>query len=248
MGIITRMSLEAHQIEREESFKCSVLSHTLLTHRLHNIVISKPEGFIYQAGQYLKLYLNDGTYRLYSIANAPHDSHIELHIQEPVQDNFIKSFLKTLAPGQDVFISDSRGQLARPSILTNPMILIAGGSAFAPFKAIIEDLDKKSNVDFPVKLFWGLQEFKDIYYLEELERIKRDTDWFNYQIILNNTTESWEGKVGNLTDFIFSDVDTLENVTMHVGGSFTMVKDMFYHALQCNLPQSHFYSDYDLKT
>lgn len=241
------MSLDAQKVEKEPSFQCSILSHTLLTHRLHNIVLSKPEGFDYIAGQYLKLYFNDGTYRLYSIANAPHYPYIELHIQEPAQDNLLKSFLQTLAIGQNLIISESKGQLARPPALKNPMILIAGGSAFAPFKAIIEDLHKKNEVNFPISLFWGLQTSKDIYYLEELKHLYSETDWFHYQIILDNAIEFWEGKVGNLVDCIFSEVNTLEDVTVHVCGSFPMVQNIFYRALQCNLDKSHFFSDYDLK-
>jgi CDP-4-dehydro-6-deoxyglucose reductase len=242
------MSLDAQQLESVPSYKCSILSHTFLTHKLHNIRISKPKDFVYQAGQYIKLYLNDGTYRLYSIANAPHQPHIELHIQEPNHDNFLKSFLHTLTIDQDLFISDAMGKLVLPSHIEHPTLLIAGGYAFAPFKAILEDLYIKKDVNSPVYLYWGLSKTSDIYHYDELKKIKNSTNWFDFQIILSNPEDGWEGKIGNLASFIFSDFNNLEDFTLYVCGSMNMVEDIYHKALQNNLTQSNFYSDYDLKS
>ncbi len=242
------MSLDAQKSESVPAFKCSIHSHTLLTHKLHNVVIKKPQGFKYHAGQYIKLYLNDGSYRLYSIANAPHHHYIELHIQEPTHDNFLKSFLQTLQHDQVLFISDPMGKLIFSSSIAQPTISAAGGYAFAPFKAILEDLHMKKAVNAPIYLYWGLSKTSDIYHYEELKKIKATASWLKIQIILSNPDDAWKGKVGNLVDFIFADFNNLENFTMYVCGSINMVKDTYCQALQNNLLQSNFYSDYDLSS
>ena len=241
------MSFETQKSESGPFFKCSILSHTLLTHKLHSIVISNPEYFTYKAGQYIKLYLDDGTFRLYSIANAPNLHYLELHIQEPNHDNFLKNFLLTLKINQTLFISNSMGKLVCSPNINHPTLLIAGGYAFAPLKAIIENLYMKEDVNFPVYLYWGISTILDVYYHKELKKIKEDVDWFNYQLILSHYDNQWKGDIGKLGDFIFRDFNNLEDFNMYVCGSKTMVKDIYDKALQNNLMPSHFYSDYDLE-
>jgi NAD(P)H-flavin reductase len=240
------MSFQTQQSESVPTFKCSILSITLLTHKLYNIIISKPKNFTYQAGQYIKLYLDDDTFRLYSIANAPNPHYLELHIQEPNHDNYLKEFLLTLKLNQTLFISDSMGKLVCPPTVTHPILLIAAGYAFAPLKAILENLYMKRDVNFPVYLYWGLSTILDIYHQKELQKIKNDANWFNYQIILSHYDDQWSGKTGNLADFIFRDFDNLEDYNMYVCGSKDIVKDIYDQALQNNLTHSHFYCDYNL--
>ena len=242
------MASAVQHLESNLRFDCMVLSHTLLTHTLHKILITKPKLFEYRAGQYIKIYLNDGTHRLYSIANTPHHPYIELHIQEPSQDNYVKNFLRTLKINENIFISDSMGNLVYPPKIKQTTLFVAGGYAFAPFKAIIESLCIEGEVEFPIFLYWGISNILDAYYQKELKKIKNDLEWFDFKVILSNFSNKWKGESRNLLDVIFYDYNNLERYNMYVCGSMSMVSTIYHKAVQHKLLPSNFYSDYDLKT
>jgi len=242
------MASAVQHLESDLRFECMVLSHTLLTRTLHKILITKPKLFEYKAGNYIKIYLKDNTYRLYSIANTPHHPYIELHIQEPSQDNYIKNFLRTLKTNENIFISDSMGNLVYPPKINQATLFVAGGYAFAPFKAIIESLCIEGGVTFPIFLYWGISNISDAYYQNELQKIKRDVEWFDFKVILSKSATKWKGDSGNLLDFIFYDDNNLDRHNMYVCGSMSMVSTIYHKALRHNLLPSNFYSDYDLTT
>lgn len=241
------MASTVQKLENIVHFECTILSHTLLTRTLHKVVITKPKLFEYRSGQYIKIYLNDNTYRLYSIANTPHHPYLELHIQEPSHSNYIKNFLRTLKIYDKIFISDPMGSLVYPPKINQATLFVAGGYAFAPFKAILESLCIEGGVNFPLHLYWGISNISDVYYQKELQNIKNDLDLFDYQIILSHFNRKWKGKTGPFVDSIFCDFSNLSHYNIYVCGSLEMVTTIYHKALQNHLIPSNFYSDYNLK-
>ena len=127
----------------------------------------------FRAGQYLDFILKDGARRQYLMANAPHSGGmIELHVR--------------YTPGGDLPIDSSacssRRSGARHSTevplgtfflredSTRPIVLLAGGTGFAPIKAIAEHVfhqrinrDEGGKPARDVHLYWGARTKKDLY-------------------------------------------------------------------------------------
>ncbi len=121
------------------------------------------------AGQYLEILLPDGKRRAFSIASSPQcEDEIELHIRHVEGGGFTgwvfdelneRDILRIEAPLGNFFIRNDQ--------LERPMIMMGGGTGFAPLKSMIEDLlthqDKR-----PLHLFWGARSANELYLLEKV--------------------------------------------------------------------------------
>ena len=124
------------------------------------------ESLTFRAGQYIDFLLRNNKRRSFSIANAPvEEEFIELHIRlveggeftEMVFNKFqIKSLVRIEAPLGDFYIREESNR---------PIILIAGGTGFAPIKAMVEQLRSEQDTR-PIHLYWGARSLVDLYQRE----------------------------------------------------------------------------------
>ncbi len=125
------------------------------------------EDFRFQAGQYLDVLLPGGERRSFSIASPPHDAGLlELHVRRVGGGAFTPQVFGTLAAGALLRIEGPLGQFVyrEPDGATaaGPLVLVAGGTGFAPLKAILRQL-LESGVRRPLYLYWGARQAVDLY-------------------------------------------------------------------------------------
>ena len=112
------------------------------------------EHLRFQAGQYVDILLRDGRRRSFSLANAPYDDqYLELHIRHVAGGDFTGQVFSTLKEKALWRIEGPLGQFyVRDS--ERPMVLMAGGTGFAPIKSILEQM-RASGLGRPVYFYWG---------------------------------------------------------------------------------------------
>jgi CDP-4-dehydro-6-deoxyglucose reductase len=117
-------------------------------------------------GQYLDVVLDDGRHRPFSIANAPQaDGTIELHVRHVAGGGFTSHVASTLAVGDTLRIDGPLGTFVPREDSERPMLLMAGGTGFAPIKAIVEHfLALRTRRD--MQLYWGARDAQDLYLRE----------------------------------------------------------------------------------
>src|SRR5882724_2672187 len=99
----------------------------------------RAEPLAYLAGQYLDVLLAGGKRRAFSIANAPHlGPDIELHVRHVAGGDFTQRVFNDLALGAVLRVEAPLGTFVAREDSERPMILVAGGTGFAPIKALIE--------------------------------------------------------------------------------------------------------------
>jgi len=233
--------------EKSILYDTHIIQHVSLTSRIHKILLNKPINFKHCAGQYIKLYIENGSYKFFSIANAPHSEQIELHIQSPYLISDPNPFLSNLLACNRIRISKSLGNCILPKVLKRAIIFIAGGCGFAQIKSLLEDLSMRANVIFPVYLYWGVQSYSDAYYLKELRDLMRNNHWFHCDIILNSSSNNEKYvRIGYPTDFVFKDFPDLSNFDLYVSGPEIMVKTAYHLANKHRVCLEHFYTDCDI--
>jgi len=123
------------------------------------------ERLQYLAGQYIDLLLKDGRRRSFSLATPPHDDALlELHVRH-IPGGFFTTQLFTEYKGREILrFEGPHGSFYLREDSDKPVILVAGGTGFAPIKAIVEhalhhDLDARR----PFVLYWGARTKKDLY-------------------------------------------------------------------------------------
>jgi CDP-4-dehydro-6-deoxyglucose reductase len=235
-----------------KTLPCRVESLELLTHDIMKVELKLPEHerLLFLAGQYLEIILKDGKRRAFSIANAPHDDrYIELHIRNVPDGHFgdyvfegmkVKTLLKIEGPLGSYYLRED---------LDRPIILVGGGTGFAPLKGLIEHFFQ---ADFTqqIHLYCGVRALRDLYMDDMAKRWCEQHDNMKYTPVLsealdeNNRDEgNWQGQTGFVHEAVIKDYPDLSGYDVYLSGPPPMVKagmDAFYRN---GLPESQIYSD-----
>jgi CDP-4-dehydro-6-deoxyglucose reductase len=125
-------------------------------------------------GQYLDVILDGGRRRSFSIASPPHDSDlIELHVRHAPGGGFTEWLFREAREGALIRIEGPLGQFVYQDD-DRPMLLIAGGTGFAPLKSILRHVLERRLLGMTraarrIHLFWGVRTPPDLYELPLVE-------------------------------------------------------------------------------
>lgn len=230
-----------------KTLPCRVESKDLLTHDVMRLRLKLPETERLQflAGQYIEFLLKDGKRRAYSIANAPHDdAFIELHIRHVPDGQFgdyvfdgmrVKELLRLEGPLGSYYLREESER---------PIILVGGGTGFAPLKGMLEHAFH-INLDRQIHLFCGVRARRDLYMDELVKEWIREHDNLKYTPVLSEprAEDNWQGKIGFVHEAIIEEYPDLSGYDVYMSGPPPMIKagmDAFYAH---GLPESQIYSD-----
>lgn len=126
----------------------------------------------FRAGQHLDVIEADGSRRAYSMANPPHESDaVALHIRAQPSGRF-SARLPTLQPGELIDIEAPQGSFGLREGSTAPLLMVAGGTGFAPIKSMLDHL-AKLGAPRQITLLWGVREARQLYLPAALVRWRR---------------------------------------------------------------------------
>ena len=202
------------------------------------------ESLTFRAGQYIDFLLRNNKRRSFSIANAPvEEEFIELHIRlveggeftEMVFNKFqIKSLVRIEAPLGDFYIREESNR---------PIILITGGTGFAPIKAMVEQLRSEQDTR-PIHLYWGARSLVDLYQRELAE------SWvfaggFKFTPVLSqaNDADNWQGRSGYVHEAVAADYPDLSGFDVYMAGPPQMIVAAQTQFLRQGLPREQLFSD-----
>ena len=218
-----------------------------LTHDVMQLKLKLPETERLQflAGQYIEILLRDGKRRAFSIANAPHDdAYIELHIRHVPDGHFgdyvfdglkEKTLLRIEGPMGSYYLREGTGR---------PVILIGGGTGFAPLKGMLEHVFH-TGLKTPIHLFCGVRSLRDLYMDEMVKQWVKAHDNLQYTPVLSEPMEAddWQGETGFVHEAVIRRYPDLSGYDVYLSGPPPMVKagmDSFYAH---GLPENQIFSD-----
>lgn len=147
-----------------KTLPCRIAALRRLAPDVMQVMLRLPavERLPFQPGQYLDVLIEGGRRRSFSIASPPHDSDlIELHVRHVPGGGFTEQLFGTLGEGALLRIEGPIGQFVyRPA--PRPMLLVAGGTGFAPLKSILRHVLERGE-DRPIELYWGARAVPDLY-------------------------------------------------------------------------------------
>jgi CDP-4-dehydro-6-deoxyglucose reductase len=125
-----------------------------------------------------------------------------------------------------------------------PIVFIAGGTGFAPIKAIIEDMIARK-IQRPIALYWGARNLDGLYLDELAQRWSRQLPDFRYiPVISDEPPEGWSGRSGLVHHAVMKDFPDLSDHQIYACGAPAMIdaaKKDFSEG--CRLPLTAFYAD-----
>ena len=185
------------------------------------------ERLQYLAGQYIDLLLKDGRRRSFSLATPPHDDALlELHIRH-VPGGFFSDQLFTEFKGREILrFEGPLGTFFLREESDKPIILIAGGTGFAPIKAVIEHaLHHKIEERRPIVLYWGVRAKRDLYLPELPGQWQQQSAGFTFIPVLSEpaSDDDWPGRTGFVHQAVLDDFADLSGYQVYACGGPAMI-------------------------
>lgn len=214
----------------------------LLNHDVMQILLKLPAGenLKFKAGQYLEFILKDGARRAFSMANAPSDDLIELHvrlIEGGTFTNYVfnemkeKSIHRIEVPIGNFYLRES----------DRPMIFVAGGTGFAPIKSIINDCHR-TGVERKIYLYRGFKTHKDLYQDEVVENWKKNINNFESINIYSEEVVNGQEKI-LVHKKVIKDLGQLDSFDVYCCGAPGMIEVAYKEFVEAGLNPNSFYSD-----
>jgi len=230
-----------------KTLPCRLEKLELLTHDVMKLLLKLPETerLQFMAGQYLDILLKDGKRRAFSIANAPHDDdYIELQIRHVPDGHFGDFVFDGLKEKTLMRIEGPLGNYFLREDSDRPIILMGGGTGFAPLKSMLEHVFF-TKLDRPIHLFCGVRSKRDLYMDEMVRSWLSQYPNLKYTAVLSEPTaeDNWQGETGFVHESVVSHYPDLSGFDVYLSGPPPMIKagmDLFYEK---GLPETQIYSD-----
>jgi CDP-4-dehydro-6-deoxyglucose reductase, E3 len=198
----------------------------------------------FQPGQYLDVLLNDGRRRSFSIASPPHDSDLlELHVRRVPGGGFTERLFGELREGALLKIEGPVGQFVYREG-TGPLLMIAGGTGFAPLKSILRHLIEK-RIERPVHLYWGARTEIDVYEQELVLEWVRRYPALRFTVVLSEAqaVAAAHQRLGWVHEAVLADHPSLAPFEVYAAGPPAMIEAIRASFVRHGLPEERLYFD-----
>jgi len=204
------------------------------------------ERLQFLAGQYIDVLLKEGKRRSFSLANAPHDDQfLQLHVRRTPGGAFSNWVFDEMKERTILRFEGPLGTFFLREDSDKPMVLVAGGTGFAPIKAMIEHAFHHG-VDRQMVLYWGVRSMKDLYLAELPAAWQQEHPNFSFVPVLSEPLagDGWQGREGFVHQAVLDDFDSLAGYQVYACGAPAMTdiaRKTFVD--EKGLPEDEFYCD-----
>lgn len=226
---------------------CRVTRIEKLNHDVMRLFLKLPatERIQFLAGQYIDILMQGGKRRSFSLANAPHDDeYLELHVRHYNGGLFSEFAFNKLHEKSLLRIEGPLGTFFLREESDRPIIMVAGGTGFAPVKSIVEHAINKG-ISRPIYLYWGARSRRDLYLNELAELWARELEDFHYIPVLSEPLDSdkWNGKTGFVHQIVLEDFTDLSVYEVYTCGPPPLVHAVRDTFTERGLSEEYIYSD-----
>jgi len=205
------------------------------------------EHLKFKAGQYIEFLLKDGKRRAFSLANAPHiDNMLELHLRLIPGGQFTEYVFNEMPDKAIMRIEAPLGSFYLHEDSDKPIIMVAGGTGFAPIKGIVEYMIH-NKIDRKVTLYWGVRARQDLYMADLAESWALEHANIQFIPVLSEdlSEDQWCGRRGLVHEAVLDDFtqSNLNAYEVYCCGAPAMVEVAKTSFIQHGLSEDAFFAD-----
>lgn len=219
--------IDSHRDIVVRTLPCRLVEKELLAHDVIALRLRLQEGerLHFLAGQYVDVVLRDGRRRAFSLANPPAGAALyELQIRRVPGGEFSAYVFDHVKPRAILRMHGPLGSFYLRKGDARPVVLMAGGTGFAPIKSIIEDALLEGHAH-PMHLYWGVRARRDLYHDALARRWAREHGNFHYTPVLSEpgADDGWRGRTGLVHHALLEDFPDLSGWGAYMSGPPPMV-------------------------
>ena len=203
------------------------------------------ERMQFLAGQYIEFLLKDGKRRAFSIANAPHDDgFLQLHVRMIAGGEFTGHVFGAMKEKDILRFQGPYGSFFLREESAKPMILLAGGTGFAPIKAIVEHAIH-NHIKRPMEIYWGARNRAGLYLPDLPSGWAAANSHIRYVPVLSEATpeNAWTGRSGLVHRAVLEDHADLAAYQVYACGAPAMIDAARAEFVERGLPAEEFFAD-----
>lgn len=202
------------------------------------------ERMQFLAGQYIEFLLPDGKRRAFSLASPPHaDDLLELHVRHVPGGNFTDHVFNKMKVKDILRIEGPLGSFFLREDSNKPIILVAGGTGFAPLKGLVEHA-LHIGIKRPMQLYWGAKNRAGLY-MNALAEQWAAAHGIAYTPVLSEpaAADQWTGRTGLVHEAVLADHPDLSAYQAYVCGAPVMCEAALKDFTARGLPREEFFAD-----
>lgn len=209
--------------------------------------LPRAEPFVFRAGQYLDVLFEDGERRSYSIASPPHDDEeLELHLRRGTPGGPSALLFDRLAPGLLLQIEGPHGRFRYSPVdagrTLRPLVLVAGGTGFAPVKSILRHvLDGGSRR--VLRVYWGARRRAELYDHAWLQATAAAHPTLTYVPVLSDEPAAEGLRSGLVHEAVLADLPGVPDVEVYAAGPPPMLSALSAALSARGLDPARFHAD-----
>lgn len=201
------------------------------------------EPFEFLPGQYVDILLSDGRRRSFSLANPPHDSDLlELHVRRVPGGHFTEFVFERMKERTLLRLEGPLGHFHYREESTRPVIMMAGGTGYAPIKAMLRHVYRESEPR-DIQFYWGARTLSDLYDPHVGE--KQNWPGFRFTPVLSEPApgDAWSGRTGLVHRIVLEDHPDLSAFDVYMAGPPAMVEAARRDFRARGLPEERLFFD-----
>ncbi|MCF8149365.1 MAG: CDP-6-deoxy-delta-3,4-glucoseen reductase [Burkholderiaceae bacterium] len=203
------------------------------------------ERLQFLAGQYIEFLLKDGKRRAFSIANAPHDDgFLQLHVRLIGGGEFTQHVFTAMKEKDILRFQGPYGSFYLREESTKPIILLAGGTGFAPIKALVEHAIH-NRISRPMEIYWGARNPGGLYLPDLPSSWAAAHSHIRYIPVLSDAAsfDAWQGRTGLVHHAVLEDHGDLATHQVYACGAPAMIDTARCDFAAHGLPADEFFAD-----
>ncbi len=211
-----------------KTLPCRVVRMEKLAHDVMCLHLKLPQGqeLTYLAGQYIDILLRNGKRRSFSLATCSQtDVDLQIHVRHVPDGQFTSHVFSGMKEKDLLRFQGPLGTFFLRADSDRPIIMMAGGTGFAPVKSILEQAFV-DGVQRPIHLFWGVRARRDLYLNQLAEKWVHEHANLTYTPVLSEplADDNWDGETGWVHDRVVSHHPDLSTYEVYASGPPPMIE------------------------
>lgn len=199
------------------------------------------ERLQFLAGQYIEFILKDGRRRAFSLANAPEDDgDLLVHVRLVPGGEFTTHVFEGMKEKDILRFEGPLGSFYLREEVSNPIIMLAGGTGFAPIKALVEHAIH-ARIQRPIHVYWGARDQAGLYQSDLPGKWAEEHGNITYVPVLSD--EEWAGRRGLVHQAVLEDFPDLSSFHVYACGAPGMIDVARRDFAAAGLPEEAFFAD-----